>query len=111
LQRQRHSNTLHRDNLRFSARGCLPCPPAPGRVHRTHWLVRHLGEGVPLMHSGARYGTAIVGSGHCVPGRVLSNENLMTLVDTSDEWIVARTGVRERRIAQNEENSGTLALE
>jgi 3-oxoacyl-[acyl-carrier-protein] synthase-3 len=59
----------------------------------------------------ARYGTAIIGTGHHVPARVLTNENLTALVDTSDEWIITRTGVRERRIAQNDENSGTLALE
>jgi 3-oxoacyl-[acyl-carrier-protein] synthase-3 len=63
------------------------------------------------MNLPARYGMTIIGTGHCVPGRVLTNENLTALVDTSDEWITARTGVRERRIAQDDENSGTFALE
>ncbi len=57
-----------------------------------------------------RYGTAIIGTGHYVPQRVLTNDHLMQLVETSDEWILARTGVRERRIAEDWENSGTMAL-
>lgn len=58
-----------------------------------------------------RHGTAIIGTGHYVPQRVLTNDDLMQMVETSDEWILARTGVRERRIAQDWENSGTMALE
>ncbi len=41
----------------------------------------------------------LVGTGRYVPERVLSNADLEKLVDTSDEWIVERTGIRERRIA------------
>lgn len=57
------------------------------------------------------YGTAILGTGHYVPKRILTNDHLMQMVDTSDEWILARTGVRERRMAEEWENSGTMALE
>jgi 3-oxoacyl-[acyl-carrier-protein] synthase-3 len=40
----------------------------------------------------------ITGWGKCVPPAVLSNEDLATFMDTSDEWITSRTGIRERRI-------------
>jgi 3-oxoacyl-[acyl-carrier-protein] synthase-3 len=45
-----------------------------------------------------------------VPDRVLTNHDLARLVDTSDEWIVERTGIRERRIAAPEQASSDLAL-
>jgi 3-oxoacyl-[acyl-carrier-protein] synthase-3 len=45
----------------------------------------------------------ITGLGVHVPERVLDNDELSTLVDTSDEWIMSRTGIRERRIAADDE--------
>jgi 3-oxoacyl-[acyl-carrier-protein] synthase-3 len=45
----------------------------------------------------------ITGLGVHVPERVLTNDELATLVDTSDEWIMERTGIRERRIAADDE--------
>jgi len=42
---------------------------------------------------------AITGWGKCLPPAVLSNRDLSTILDTSDEWIVSRTGIRERRIS------------
>ncbi len=51
--------------------------------------------------NGRRVG--ITGLGVHVPDRVLTNEELSTLVDTSDEWIMERTGIRERRIASEDE--------
>lgn len=54
----------------------------------------------------------ITGLGSYLPERVLSNQELETLVDTTDEWIVSRTGIRERRIAAPDEAAsdlGTLA--
>jgi 3-oxoacyl-[acyl-carrier-protein] synthase-3 len=53
---------------------------------------------------------SITGLGAYVPERVLTNEELSTIVDTSDEWIVERTGIRERRIAAPEEALTDLAL-
>ena len=44
----------------------------------------------------------ILGTGHCVPSRVVTNEELSTIVDTSDEWIAQRVGVRERRVCTTE---------
>lgn len=51
----------------------------------------------------------ILGTGSAVPERILSNAELETMVDTSDEWIVSRTGIRERRIASSGDTSSKLA--
>jgi 3-oxoacyl-[acyl-carrier-protein] synthase-3 len=51
---------------------------------------------------------AITGWGMAVPDRVLSNADLERLVDTSDEWIVSRTGIRERRIIGPGDSSTSL---
>jgi 3-oxoacyl-[acyl-carrier-protein] synthase-3 len=53
---------------------------------------------------------SITGLGAYVPDRVLTNEELSTIVDTSDEWIMTRTGIRERRIAAPEEALTDLAM-
>lgn len=50
------------------------------------------------------------GTGAYVPDRVLSNADLEKMVDTSDEWIRQRTGIRERRIAAPEQATSDLAL-
>jgi 3-oxoacyl-[acyl-carrier-protein] synthase-3 len=51
----------------------------------------------------------IVGVGAYLPSRVLTNDDLAKRVDTSDEWIVQRTGIRERRIAEDGEMASDLA--
>ncbi len=51
----------------------------------------------------------IVGTGSYVPEKVLTNQDLEGMVDTSDEWITTRTGIKERRITCNGEASSTLA--
>jgi len=51
----------------------------------------------------------IVGTGSHVPERVLTNADLEKLVDTSDEWIVTRTGIAERHVASDEEATSDLA--
>ncbi|MGE5573374.1 MAG: beta-ketoacyl-ACP synthase III [Bacteroidota bacterium] len=56
-------------------------------------------------------GAGIAGTGACVPERVLTNFDLEKMVDTSDEWIVERTGIRERRIARNGEVTSDLAAQ
>jgi 3-oxoacyl-[acyl-carrier-protein] synthase III len=53
---------------------------------------------------------SITGLGSYVPDRVLTNDELSTLVDTSNEWIMERTGIRERRIAAPEQALTDLAL-
>ena len=52
----------------------------------------------------------ISGWGKYLPPRVMPNSELATLVDTSDDWIRARTGIRERRIAGPEETTCSLAV-
>ncbi|NOY39193.1 MAG: ketoacyl-ACP synthase III [Nitrospirae bacterium] len=52
----------------------------------------------------------ITGTGLYVPKKVLTNSDIEKVVDTSDEWIRERTGIRERRIAANEEAASDLAL-
>ncbi|KGR73683.1 beta-ketoacyl-ACP synthase III [Ureibacillus sinduriensis] len=52
----------------------------------------------------------IVGLGKYVPEKVLTNFDLEKTLDTNDEWIRTRTGIEERRIAGNEENTSDLAL-
>jgi 3-oxoacyl-[acyl-carrier-protein] synthase-3 len=56
----------------------------------------------------AKY-AAVTGWGMAVPDRVLTNADLERLVDTSDEWIVTRTGIRERRVVGPGESTSTLA--
>ncbi|WP_036697216.1 beta-ketoacyl-ACP synthase III [Paenibacillus taiwanensis] len=51
----------------------------------------------------------IIGTGKYVPERILTNEDLAQLVDTNDEWIVSRTGMKERRIAAEHEATSDLA--
>ncbi|MCX7642867.1 MAG: ketoacyl-ACP synthase III [Armatimonadetes bacterium] len=53
----------------------------------------------------------IVGLGSYVPERVLTNFDLEKLVDTSDEWITTRTGIKERRVAAAHETTTTMAIE
>ena len=52
----------------------------------------------------------ITGLGSYVPERVLTNFDLEKMVDTSDEWIVTRTGIRERRIAADDQAASDLAM-
>lgn len=52
----------------------------------------------------------IIGTGAYLPETVLTNHDLEKMVDTTDEWIVSRTGIRERRIASSEQASSDLAL-
>jgi 3-oxoacyl-[acyl-carrier-protein] synthase III len=51
----------------------------------------------------------ITGTGSALPDKILTNFDLEQMVDTTDEWIVARTGIRERRIAKDGEYTSTFA--
>ena len=53
--------------------------------------------------------TAVLGLGAWVPERVMTNDDWAALVDTSDEWIVQRTGIRERRIMDDGDSTADLA--
>ena len=54
---------------------------------------------------------AMIGIGSHVPDRVMGNDEIATMVETSDEWIAQRTGIRERRIAGDSDSSATLGAE
>jgi 3-oxoacyl-[acyl-carrier-protein] synthase III len=54
--------------------------------------------------------TGILGLGHYVPERVLTNADLEKMVDTSDEWIRTRTGIQERRIADDNTDTSDMAF-
>ncbi|MBL8132920.1 MAG: ketoacyl-ACP synthase III [Anaerolineae bacterium] len=61
------------------------------------------GEGEPIY-------AHIVGWGMAAPERVMTNQDLSAFIDTTDEWIVSRTGIRERHIASDKETTATLGL-
>lgn len=58
----------------------------------------------------SKINAAITAIGSYVPEYVLSNKVLETLVDTNDEWITSRTGIKERRLLKEEEGKGTSYL-
>lgn len=56
-------------------------------------------------------GVAIRGTGSCVPSRVVTNDEFAATLETSDEWIRSRTGIRERRIVGPADTAATLGTE
>jgi len=68
-------------------------------MHRTDWDIDR-----------RMYTSRITGTGSFVPERVLTNADFEAMVDTSDEWITARTGIKERHVAGEGESSSTFAL-
>ena len=54
--------------------------------------------------------SSIIGTGSYLPEKVLTNRDLERMVDTSDEWIVSRTGIRQRHVAAETELASDLAL-
>ncbi|KAL8266489.1 hypothetical protein R6Q59_003833 [Mikania micrantha] len=63
--------------------------------------------GVGLVSKGCK----LVGCGSAVPNHQFSNDDIAKIVDTSDEWIFSRTGIRHRRILTGKENLTSLAVE
>ncbi|MGE6755289.1 beta-ketoacyl-ACP synthase III [Rossellomorea sp. NPDC071047] len=55
--------------------------------------------------------TGIIGIGRYLPEKIVTNADLEKMVDTSDEWIRTRTGIEERRIADNETDTSDMAFE
>ena len=62
-----------------------------------------------MTQTAEQIGAGILGVGKFLPSRVLTNDELAGLVDTSDEWIRSRTGIGERRIAAPDESTADLA--
>ena len=68
-------------------------------------------DGTLMLANVSRNGAiGITGVGSYVPQRVVTNDDLSKLVDTSDEWITERTGIRERRVAEPDQAASDLAL-
>jgi len=57
----------------------------------------------------SNFGAIIAGTGSFLPEKRLTNEDLSKMVDTNDEWITQRTGIRERRVAADGETTASLA--
>ncbi|MFQ5686706.1 MAG: beta-ketoacyl-ACP synthase III [Candidatus Scalindua sp.] len=57
------------------------------------------------------YTASITGVGSFLPRKVLTNDDLSKMLDTTDEWITKRTGIKERRIVENEVTASGLAIE
>ncbi len=64
-----------------------------------------------LASSSPPYPVRVAGTGSYLPERVMTNRELEEIVDTSDEWITSRTGIRERRIAKEGEFTSHMACE
>ena len=62
------------------------------------------------MRNNGQTHVGIIGLGHYLPQRRLTNLDLEKLVETTDEWITSRTGIKERRIAQKKETNSSLAI-
>src|SRR5580698_8937715 len=71
---------------------------------------RGLGSDAPLDRAPGLIRACVCGSGAALPARVVSNAELATKVDTSDEWIVQRTGIRQRYLAGPDETTSSLAI-
>lgn len=54
-------------------------------------------------------GVGVLGTGHYAPENIVTNKDLEKIVDTTDEWIRTRTGIEERRIAKDDEDSSDMA--
>ena len=52
----------------------------------------------------------IIGTGSYLPQKILTNKDLESLVDTTDEWIVERTGIKQRHIAADHESTSSMAI-
>ncbi len=55
-------------------------------------------------------GSRLIGTGSALPRRIVTNAELAERVDTSDEWIIERTGIRQRHIAEPDETTASLAI-
>ena len=56
-------------------------------------------------------GAGILGTGHCVPRNIVTNADMEKFVDTSDEWISTRTGIKQRHFAPEGVNTSDLCTE
>ena len=64
-----------------------------------------------MMSNSQKIVSEIAGTGSYLPAKILSNKHLEAMIDTTDEWIFTRTGIRQRHIAAGDEFTSDLALE
>src|SRR6201987_1111099 len=119
LQARRRAGRRPRPRVRVRTRARADRQGAGPRGRRgrgrrggdAHRLRRERGPGSAVIGTGrSDVHVTITGLGAYVPERVVTNDELSRLADTSDEWIVERTGIRERRIAADSEALSDLAL-
>lgn len=67
--------------------------------------------GQPEAGARADMAVSVLGTGSYLPARVMTNADMEKVVDTTDDWITSRTGIRERRIAGDDENTSDLGAE
>ncbi len=72
-------------------------------------MIGQLEGGSARARNGLMY-SRIIGTGSYLPEKILTNKDLDGMVDTSDEWIYSRTGIRQRHIAADHESASDLAL-
>ena len=53
----------------------------------------------------------IIGTGGYLPSKILTNKDLESIVDTTEEWIFERTGIKQRHIADDKETSSSMAIQ
>lgn len=63
-----------------------------------------------MINNNALYPVAITGIGKYAPECVVTNDDIAKIVDTNDEWIVSRTGIKERRVVSGDESASSLAI-
>ena len=56
------------------------------------------------------YPVSIVGIGKSIPETVITNADIAKIVDTNDDWIISRTGIKERRVVSGDETATSLAV-
>lgn len=61
-------------------------------------------------YRGLNMTTRIIGTGRALPEAIVTNDDLSKIMDTNDEWISSRTGIRERRLVKQGETTATLAI-
>ncbi len=65
----------------------------------------------PIKPKPEHYNAVITGTGSCVPEKILTNEDFTKIVETFDEWITTRTGIKQRHIAGDNDTTGSLSAE
>src|SRR5437764_3744194 len=95
----------------------LMCDPCHCTSASAHGLIavngedrRHVMFAAPVWRAGGQRGVRIGGWGKYIPERILTNADLERMVETSDEWIVTRTGIRQRHIAADHEGTTSMML-